>query len=157
MFVDRYRVVNCEYRWHFFHSNPQTRFAHNQKMRYGENSAIGDLISKHFIQTSVDFNVTCFPVFSILKAANMLTVDYFSLDVERAELRVLKNIPFDRVFIKVFQPTQFNPSIYLTINELDQSLPASLRLVSACLRGRINQPQILLPLLRGWKKDGVGY
>jgi hypothetical protein len=81
-------------------------------MKYGENSAVGDLISKTYISKSADFNVTCFPVFSILKAAKMLTVDYFSLDVERAELRVLKTIPFDKVFIKVFQPIQFNSSIF---------------------------------------------
>jgi hypothetical protein len=79
-------------------------------MKYGENSAVGDLISRAYISKSADFNVTCIPLFSILKAAKMLTVDYFSLDVERAELRVLKTIPFDKVFIKVFQSLQFNSS-----------------------------------------------
>jgi len=46
--------------------------------------------------------VECFPAFSILAALNVTTVDYFSLDVEGAELKVLQSIPFDRVNIKVF-------------------------------------------------------
>ena len=43
----------------------------------------------------------CLPVYSILLALNRKTVDYFSLDVEGAELKVLKTIPFDKVDIKV--------------------------------------------------------
>jgi len=42
----------------------------------------------------------CFPLFSLLSAMNITTVDYFSLDVEGAEFKVLNNIPFDKIFIK---------------------------------------------------------
>ncbi len=45
--------------------------------------------------------VECFPLYSILLAINRTVVDYFSLDIEGIELRVLKAIPFDLVTIKV--------------------------------------------------------
>lgn len=45
--------------------------------------------------------VQCFPLYSILLALNRTTVDYFSLDVEGAELDVLKTVPFDKVNIRV--------------------------------------------------------
>ena len=43
----------------------------------------------------------CLPFFSILLAMGNPTVDYFSLDVEGAELPILKTIPWDKVNIKV--------------------------------------------------------
>ncbi len=46
-------------------------------------------------------NVQCFPLYSILLALNRTVVDYLSLDVEGAELAVLKTIPFDKVNIRV--------------------------------------------------------
>jgi hypothetical protein len=45
--------------------------------------------------------VECFPLFSILTALNVTVVDYFSLDVQGLELKVLQAIPFDRLTIKV--------------------------------------------------------
>ncbi|KAG0717557.1 Protein Star [Chionoecetes opilio] len=44
--------------------------------------------------------VQCLPLYSILLALNTTTVDYFSLDVEGAELGVLRTIPWDKVNIK---------------------------------------------------------
>lgn len=46
-------------------------------------------------------DVQCFPLYSFLLALNQTTVDYFSLDVEGAELEVLKTIPWSKVDIKV--------------------------------------------------------
>ena len=43
----------------------------------------------------------CFPFYSILLAMGNPTVDYFSLDVEGAELQILQTIPWDKVDIKV--------------------------------------------------------
>lgn len=43
----------------------------------------------------------CFPLESVLAAINVTTVDFFSLDVEGHEYEILKNIPFDRIHIKV--------------------------------------------------------
>ncbi|XP_068222502.1 uncharacterized protein [Palaemon carinicauda] len=44
--------------------------------------------------------VQCLPVYSILLALNRTTIDYFSLDVEGAELPILRTIPWDKVNIK---------------------------------------------------------
>ncbi|XP_047739983.1 protein Star-like isoform X2 [Hyalella azteca] len=50
----------------------------------------------------VSYNIVqCFPFYSFLLAANITTVDYFSLDVEGQEFNVLKTIPWHRVDIKV--------------------------------------------------------
>ena len=43
----------------------------------------------------------CFPLFSLLLAANLTAVDYLSLDIEGQELNVLKLLPWDRVDIQV--------------------------------------------------------
>ena len=44
--------------------------------------------------------VQCFPFYSIMLALGNPVVDYFSLDVEGAEIPILKTIPFDKVTIK---------------------------------------------------------
>ena len=46
-------------------------------------------------------SVQCFPLFSVLSALGVDHVDYLSLDVEGAELDILKTIPFDRVTFDV--------------------------------------------------------
>ena len=43
----------------------------------------------------------CFPLHVLLLALNVTRVDYFSLDVEGAELDVLRTVPFDRIDIRV--------------------------------------------------------
>ncbi|KAL1451404.1 hypothetical protein WDU94_005783 [Cyamophila willieti] len=45
--------------------------------------------------------IQCFPFYSFMLALNMRTLDYFSLDVEGAELNILKTIPYDKIEIKV--------------------------------------------------------
>eukprot|EP00095_Tigriopus_kingsejongensis_P007423 maker-scaffold955_size76929-snap-gene-0.16 protein:Tk07423 transcript:maker-scaffold955_size76929-snap-gene-0.16-mRNA-1 annotation:"protein star-like" len=45
--------------------------------------------------------VQCFPFYSIMMALGNPTVHYFSLDIEGAEVPVLKTIPFDKVDIKI--------------------------------------------------------
>ncbi|KAK2720309.1 protein Star-like [Artemia franciscana] len=44
--------------------------------------------------------VECYPLSYILLAVNQTSIDYFSLDVEGNELKVLKNVPWDNVDIK---------------------------------------------------------
>ncbi|CAB3386625.1 Hypothetical predicted protein [Cloeon dipterum] len=51
---------------------------------------------------SSGINVHCMPLYSILKAFNATSIDFFSLDVEGNELDVLKTLPFDKVDIKTF-------------------------------------------------------
>ena len=43
--------------------------------------------------------MVCFPLFSILQAIGQHHVDYFSLDVEGAELPILRAIPWDKINI----------------------------------------------------------
>lgn len=43
----------------------------------------------------------CVPLYTILKALKVDVVDYLSLDIEGAELKVLKTVPFDKVKFKV--------------------------------------------------------
>ena len=45
--------------------------------------------------------VICFPLYCILSAFGNPSVDFFSLDVEGAELPILKTIPWSNVDIKV--------------------------------------------------------
>ena len=45
--------------------------------------------------------VICFPLYAILLALGNPVVDFFSLDVEGAELLILKTIPWPKVNIKV--------------------------------------------------------
>ncbi|KAL7636874.1 UNVERIFIED_CONTAM: hypothetical protein RMT77_012632 [Armadillidium vulgare] len=45
-------------------------------------------------------NVDCYPLFSLMVAANLTTLDLFSLDLESVEVKVLKTIPWDEVDIK---------------------------------------------------------
>lgn len=46
-------------------------------------------------------NVLCIPLETMLDTLGWGTVDYFSLDVEGHEYAVLKELPFDRLNIKV--------------------------------------------------------
>lgn len=46
-------------------------------------------------------SIQCFPLYSILLALGNPTVHYMSLDIEGAEINVLRTIPFDKVDIKI--------------------------------------------------------
>ena len=45
--------------------------------------------------------VQCFPLYSILLASNLTTIDYLSLDIEGFEIKILKTIPWQKVGIAV--------------------------------------------------------
>ena len=51
--------------------------------------------------TETSVNIQCFPLYSLLLAMGNPTVHYFSLDIEGAELGVLKTIPWSKVDIWV--------------------------------------------------------
>ena len=53
--------------------------------------------------------VLCIPVKSILKEINMPHINFFSLDIEGAELDILKSIPFNVVTIDFFMIEYFIP------------------------------------------------
>ena len=68
----------------------------------------------------------CLPFYAILLAMGNPTVDYFSLDVEGAELPILKTIPWDKVDIKVaYQFLELTRHIPIKINKI--------RSISFCL------------------------
>ncbi|KAK2725060.1 uncharacterized protein LOC136032822 isoform X2 [Artemia franciscana] len=47
-------------------------------------------------------DVFCVPVYTMLLATNALSLDAFFLDIEGAELEVLKTLPFDKIDIAMF-------------------------------------------------------
>ena len=49
------------------------------------------------IYTKDVIDVQCFTLYSLLLALDQTEVDYFSLDVEGAELEILQNIPFNKI------------------------------------------------------------
>ena len=42
-------------------------------------------------------SVECYPLYSLLLAMDQTTVDFLSLDIEGAELAVLRTVPWDKV------------------------------------------------------------
>ncbi|CAH1773031.1 unnamed protein product, partial [Owenia fusiformis] len=74
-----------------------------QSMRPGY-SALKDInmMRDDDIVNAYKLQIQCFTVYTLLRAVGTKYVDYFSLDVEGAEMAVLKTIPFDKVYIKVF-------------------------------------------------------
>ena len=53
------------------------------------------------IKSATLITAQCFPLYSALLALNRTRVDFFSLDVEGHELKILKTIPWNKVQIKV--------------------------------------------------------
>ncbi|VDP41591.1 unnamed protein product [Soboliphyme baturini] len=47
--------------------------------------------------------VWCFPLISVLMAINQTKIDYMVLDIERAEIPVLRSTPMDKIDVKVLQ------------------------------------------------------
>lgn len=46
--------------------------------------------------------IQCFPLYSVLLAVGRTAIDFFSLDVEGHELKILETIPWHKVNIKVY-------------------------------------------------------
>ncbi|XP_076030830.1 protein Star-like [Oratosquilla oratoria] len=68
-----------------------------QNFNLGKIAGVG---SQHAAPKATHTLVQCLPFYSILAALNVSTVHYFSLDVEGAELGVLRTIPWDKVDIQ---------------------------------------------------------
>lgn len=103
--------------------NPYTYPA---KLRFNKAFNLGRVIHDTSVQNwlkewQIKENVVeiqCFPLYSILLALNQTTVDFFSLDVEGDELRVLQTIPFDKINIKMLTVEYINQPG--TVGELNQ-------------------------------------
>ena len=61
--------------------------------------------------------MVCFPLFSILQAIGQHHVDYFSLDVEGAELPILRAIPWNKINVNV---------ISIETNSIGEVFPGSM-------------------------------
>ncbi len=85
--------------------------------------AAADIQGNKDIQKAHVIEPQCFPLYSILLALNRKTVDYFSLDVEGAELGVLKTIPFDKVNIRVLT-VEFTHALGGNNNEIQTFMEA---------------------------------
>ena len=59
------------------------------------------------VRTVVD--VPCLPIFTLLAALDFPTVDFFSLDVEGAELGILQTIPWEKVSIILMEDACLRP------------------------------------------------
>lgn len=68
-------------------------------------STVGEKLfnsSKCEITNMTYTKVQCYPLYTALLAIGVETVDFFSLDIEGAELNILKTLPFHKINIKVF-------------------------------------------------------
>lgn len=63
--------------------------------------------------------IQCFPFYSLLLALNQTTIDYFSLDIEGHEKRILETIPWNKMVIKVNNALTFY-TIQFFINNMSQ-------------------------------------
>jgi hypothetical protein len=70
------------------------------KVKYLLGSVQESLTPEHSKESNM-LTLQCFPIYSILLAIGQTRVDFFSLDVEGHELRILKTIPWHKVDIKV--------------------------------------------------------
>ncbi|XP_014261527.1 protein Star-like [Cimex lectularius] len=61
---------------------------------------VGTGVNNDKKESTSTVDVQCFPLYSYLLALNRTRIDYFSLDVEGAELAVLKTIPFQALDIQ---------------------------------------------------------
>jgi hypothetical protein len=71
-----------------------------------EQQMLDDNIDKRKRQASITdtedvYKVQCFPLYSILLAVGRTHIDYFGLDVEGSEYKILKTIPWHKINVKV--------------------------------------------------------
>ena len=74
----------------------------------------GEGLSRDTVNVREEIQLQCVPIFSVLQALDNPQVDFFSLDIEGADLQVLKTIPFDKVRILVIFiiQTLIHPALY---------------------------------------------
>lgn len=68
----------------------------NRKYSDGEGGRVNDKDDDENI-----YKVQCFPLYSILLAVGRTDIDYFGLDVEGSEYKILRTIPWHKIDVKV--------------------------------------------------------
>lgn len=58
------------------------------------------------------YKVQCFPLYSILLAVEKTEIDFFGLDVEGSEFKILRTIPWHKVDIKVNRILQLKTILF---------------------------------------------
>ena len=69
-------------------------------------------------QVATVVDVHCLPLFTLLAALDFPTVDFFSLDVEGAELGILQTIPWHQVNIVLTENRPYKHAIQTSLNYL---------------------------------------
>lgn len=64
-------------------------------------SRVGDDPNRPDVNNERKIQVQCFPLYSVLMALDNPHIDYFSLDIEGAELPVLKSLPWNEISMTV--------------------------------------------------------
>lgn len=64
------------------------------------------------------YTVQCFPLYSLLLAVGRTHVDYFGLDVEGSEHKILKTIPWHKVYMQVRTSTSLSFSLIMVHENL---------------------------------------
>jgi len=75
-------------------------------------------------KTWVEYERPSFPLYSIITAAGFTRIDFLSLDVQGAEIGILKNYPFEKIPVKVsyyihqtkYYKKQFFNELYLILS-----------------------------------------
>jgi len=62
----------------------------------------GDVFPKNKPSTFTRFEVSAFPLYSVIAATGVTVVDFITLDVQSVEWEVIKNFPFQVIFVKVW-------------------------------------------------------
>lgn len=70
-------------------------------LQFPEIGEVSGWASSNVTRNAELIRVVCLPLISILNAIGNPKIDYFSLDIEGAELAVLKTIPWEMADIKV--------------------------------------------------------
>ena len=82
-------------------------------MTFHESEAQGalSLPEKYKIRNfTISSPTQCLPLYSLLLAVNKTEIDFLSLDIQGAELGVLRALPWDRIKIKVSRNALFQLS-----------------------------------------------
>ena len=82
---------------------------------------LGGLVAQHLRNANTldrIIDAQCFNLYSIMLAIGKTHIDYFSLDVEGAEMQILRTIPFDKLTIDIFTIEYRTLSLYRTRKKL---------------------------------------
>lgn len=71
------------------------------QVKFNPRFQVGSIQSESWLGDKDLITVQCFPLYSILLAYGRTYIDFFSLDVEGHELKILKTVPWHKVDMRV--------------------------------------------------------